>query len=111
MSDLPHRPEDEDYAKDYGGQVVTLKPKRDPILDPLTEPHDIGWAIHQIWLGRHVCRTGWNGRGMYLYLTIPRKADHQPYIIMKTAQHQFVPWLCSQTDLLATDWEIAKVLQ
>jgi len=26
---------------------------------------------------------------------------------MSTVTGQLVPWLCSQTDLLATDWEMA----
>jgi hypothetical protein len=29
-----------------------------------------------------------------------------PYIYMKTADGNLVPWLASQTDLLATDWVI-----
>lgn len=28
-----------------------------------------------------------------------------PYIGMKTADDKFVPWLASQTDVLAEDWE------
>ena len=31
-----------------------------------------------------------------------------PWIGMKTVQDSFVPWLASQTDLLAEDWEIAE---
>jgi hypothetical protein len=30
-----------------------------------------------------------------------------PYVMMRTATGEFVPWLCSQTDLLALDWELA----
>lgn len=29
------------------------------------------------------------------------------YIAMKTAQNNVVPWLASQTDVLATDWCLA----
>ena len=29
-----------------------------------------------------------------------------PYVMMYTATGDFVPWLCSQTDLLAVDWEL-----
>ena len=28
------------------------------------------------------------------------------YLAMKTAQDNVVPWLASQTDILATDWEV-----
>jgi hypothetical protein len=30
------------------------------------------------------------------------------YIAMKTAQDNVVPWLASQTDMLAQDWEIVQ---
>ncbi len=29
-----------------------------------------------------------------------------PYIMLKTAINSFVPWVTSQTDVLAEDWEI-----
>jgi hypothetical protein len=32
--------------------------------------------------------------------------DYRPHVDMKTADGQIVPWVCSQSDLLATDWEI-----
>lgn len=32
----------------------------------------------------------------------------QPWIGMKTADDGFVPWLASQTDILAEDWEIVS---
>ncbi len=78
--------------------------------------HDIGWAIKQMWNGDKVCRMGWNGKGMWLALQIPDAHSKMglPYVYMKTADTDFgrtpgplVPWLCSQTDLLAVDWEIA----
>lgn len=73
------------------------------------DPHGIGWAVKQMYDGQKVRRAGWNGKGMWLRLQEP---DHDsemslPYVYMCTAQHDYVPWLCSQTDLLTTDWEIA----
>lgn len=68
---------------------------------------DIGEAIHLLRNGHKVGRAGWNGKNMYLMLQVPD--DHSkmtlPYVYMYTAQGDLVPWLCSQTDLLATDWE------
>ena len=29
-----------------------------------------------------------------------------PFIAMKTADDKIVPWLCSQTDMLANDWQV-----
>lgn len=70
---------------------------------------NIGEAVKELWDGRRVARAGWNGRGMWLELQRPDEHSKMtlPYVYMKTAQGDLVPWLCSQTDLLATDWEIA----
>ncbi|NLL68412.1 MAG: DUF2829 domain-containing protein [Clostridiaceae bacterium] len=32
--------------------------------------------------------------------------DKSPWIGMKTADNKFVPWLASQTDVLAEDWMV-----
>jgi hypothetical protein len=67
-----------------------------------------GEAIAALKEGKRVSRTGWNGKGMWLELQVPD--DHSkmtlPYIYMKTAQDDLVPWLASQTDVLAEDWGI-----
>lgn len=87
--------------------------------------HDFGWALTQLRMGARVVRAGWNGRGMWLVYQkgypegIPinqNTADATgiargtimrflPYIMMKTVDGSFVPWLASQTDLLAEDWD------
>jgi len=69
----------------------------------------IGWAVKQMWNGKHVTRPAWNGKGMWLAIQIPDSHSKmtQPYVYMKTADDQFVPWLASQTDLLANDWMLA----
>jgi Protein of unknown function (DUF2829) len=67
-----------------------------------------------------VARAGWNGKGMYLAYQpgypdgIPINANtgqpegtimrFLPYVMMRTVDGSFLPWLCSQTDLLAEDW-------
>lgn len=95
----------------------------------------IGWAVNQMLDGHKVRRSGWNGKGMFIVymsrLQLPpfntqgtdRKVndrtakwigedqplDSQPYIAMWTAAKQWQPgWLCSQADLLSTDWELAE---
>jgi hypothetical protein len=82
----------------------------------MSEPHGIGWAVKQLQNGSKVARAGWNGKGMFLFLVsagttsspqVPYETPHQPFVSMFTAQQTAVPWLCSQTDLLATDWELA----
>ena len=69
----------------------------------------IGWAVKQLQNGDRVRREGWNGKGMWLELQKPDDNSKMtlPYVYMSTAQGDLVPWLCSQTDLLAADWEEA----
>jgi hypothetical protein len=69
----------------------------------------IGWAIKEMWDGVAVRRAGWNGKGMWLKIQIPDAHSKMslPYVYMRTATGDLVPWLCSQTDLLAVDWEHA----
>jgi hypothetical protein len=71
---------------------------------------DIGWATNELKEGGRVSRAGWNGKGMWLELQKPDKNSKMtlPYVYMRTAQGDLVPWLCSQTDLLANDWEPAN---
>lgn len=90
------------------------------------EELDFGWALMQLRDGKAVRRPGWNGRGMYLFLVAgedweidPMSAsgsaggfvettERAPFIAMKTADDKLVPWLASQTDMLAEDWELAE---
>jgi hypothetical protein len=73
-------------------------------------------------------RKGWNGKGMWVTLSPggrisaekfwapnnrefamsqpDKAAEVAPYITMKTADNKIVPWLASQTDILAEDWEV-----
>jgi hypothetical protein len=70
----------------------------------------IGWAVEHLQEGKRVSRAGWNGKKMYLELQKPDDDNARmtlPYVSMRTVHGDLVPWLCSQTDLLATDWELA----
>lgn len=77
---------------------------------------DFGYAVKIMKDGKRVSRIGWNGKGMWLRLAeSPTKTEYRidgevfgflPYIQMKTADDKIVPWLASQTDVLAEDWII-----
>lgn len=87
------------------------------------EERDFGWALRKLKEGKKVSREGWNGKGMFLFL-VPgsqfkvnrppllgiypegTEIDYHPHIDMKTADGTVVPWLASQTDMLADDWGI-----
>lgn len=70
----------------------------------------IGQAVKEMRDGKAVARAGWNGKSMWLMLQVPDAHSKMslPYVYMKTADGKLVPWLCSQTDLLATDWDLAE---
>ena len=66
-------------------------------------------------------RAGWNGKGMWLrYIDLYtdkefRVQEHEPctgtwlpFVVMKTVNNGLVPWLASQTDVLAEDWQVAS---
>lgn len=63
-------------------------------------------ALRQV-NGSRASRRGWNGKGMWISVQWPDANSKmtKPYIYMKTAQGDLVPWLASQADLLADDWE------
>jgi hypothetical protein len=70
---------------------------------------DIGSAIAVMRTGGRVTRRGWNGAGQWLALQFPDEHSkmRKPYIYISPVDGEFVPWLASQTDILAEDWEIA----
>lgn len=90
---------------------------------------DFGTAVEALKQGARVAREGWNGKGMFLSLVKGRDTDYHvnsevfgtgndgnsqyqlpvlDAIYMKTADNKLVPWLASQTDVLAEDWQIVE---
>lgn len=86
---------------------------------------DFGAALNYLKGSYKVARSGWNGKGMFVFLVhgstfqvnrapllgiypAGTTIDYRPHIDMKTADGQIVPWVASQTDLLAEDWELVE---
>ena len=78
---------------------------------------DFGWVLDRLWEGEKLYREGWNGRNMFIQLqrTDAGSKMTQPYIYLEIGEntnpkaypHGYrVPWVASQTDLLAEDWMI-----
>ena len=79
-------------------------------------------ALKLVKNGHRVARTGWNTKGMFVYMvdanSYPAQApaikgyfngDSVPYgayMAMKTARDNVMPWTPSQCDVLAEDWEL-----
>ena len=84
---------------------------------------DFSKALEYVKKGGKAARAGWNGKGMFVFL-VPGSTfsvnrppllgiypegtviDYHPHIDMRTADGSIVPWLASQTDLLADDWVV-----
>ena len=78
---------------------------------------DFGMATQMAREGKKISRAGWNGKNMYLMYadggtwkdaegTV--QGDLDPFLVMFTAGGTFVPWLASQTDVLARDWGVVN---
>lgn len=131
--------DDEGYLVEYvdGGDAnhpahsgyISWSPK--PVFDQSYQPStamSFGHAIEMMKREKAVARAGWNGKGMFLYL-VPAPAEGYPaqtgvakaffgedtlvpygaYIAMKTATGEVIPWLASQTDMLADDWTVVDL--
>lgn len=82
---------------------------------------DFGYALKALKEGCRVARSGWNGKGMWIAISTPRSDQGEmgvdldystmtlPFIFMSTVQGDLVPWLASQTDILADDWSIVRI--
>lgn len=73
-----------------------------------------GDALHFLKLGKKVARAGWNGKGLWLEMQRPDAHSKMtlPYVYLNYPQDAQntpgarVPWLASQTDMLAEDWAV-----
>lgn len=84
---------------------------------------NFGDALQMLKQGQKVARFGWNGKGMFIYYVpanvYPASSNtfgtmngifpddmvpYGAYLAMKTAQDNVIPWLASQTDILAEDY-------
>src|SRR5947209_2318352 len=79
---------------------------------------NFGEALADLKNGHRVCRSGWNGKGMFLFL-VPgsvfkvnrepllsilgegKEVQYHAHVDMKTVQGYVIPWLCSQADMIA----------
>lgn len=92
-----------------------------------------GEAIERARNGHRVAREGWNGRGMYVYMTEGRTIPTDTWVARLPSQEiteaekerghiivgdhldmmsaqgvRIIGWLASQTDMLADDWYVVE---
>ena len=129
--------EDEGYLVEYVGQEQSNHPNHNGYISwspkavfersymSTDDGFDFGSAIRLMKAGLLVARKGWNGKGMFLFLVqgsqfkVNRapllgifdegtEINYHAHIDMRTATGEIVPWLASQTDMLAEDWVVVS---
>lgn len=106
---------DEDTIKLWNELVETLGNKVEAMR--VVKLMSFSMALEAMKRGECVNRLGWNGKGMYIYITSAKIVKRQifqghgpdplvnsKFIVMCTASGSIIPWLASQSDLLADDW-------
>ena len=102
---------------DHAGYISwSPKAQHDAAYRP-TDGLTFGLAIEALKLGKRVARAGWS-KGMWIGLhkeggefirdECGTELTYRDYITMKTVDNQLVPWVASQTDILAEDWMIVE---
>lgn len=68
---------------------------------------NFGKALESLKADGPVSRVGWYGKH-YLTLHLPGREEPSthPYIVIHTENGEVVPWLASQSDMLAEDWQV-----
>ena len=127
-------PSDEGYLVEYldGGTpnhhgfagYISWSPKKQ--FDDAYRPTDglpFGLAIEALKKGLRVARTGWNGKGMFVYLVPPASypaqtgaakahfgegamVPYNAYVAIKNVDDTVSTWVPSVNDCLAEDWEV-----
>ena len=104
------------YQKNGSGIYI-----EDVIFSCENDTLDFGAALEEMKRGKRAARKGWHAEGMYLYY-VPAdrykpctevaealvgedgRVQYGEYIAINTAKDCVVPWVPSQTDMLAEDW-------
>ena len=80
---------------------------------------NFGEALTGLKAGKAMARRGWNGKGIFIKVQFPDEYSKMtaPYIYIDSsglqtsnpdAPKNCVPWLASQTDMFAEDWEVKE---
>ena len=72
-------------------------------------------ALDSVKNGFRIKRKGWNASDQWVFLCENAQSkdegdsffdiDFEPFLVLRNVQGNFIPWLASQSDLLADDWQ------
>ena len=116
--------DEEGYTVEYTDGYKSWSPKAtfEAAYLPTTAMNFSG-ALSYVRGGGRVARAGWNGKDMFIFLVpgsefcvdreplqsilgLGTAVNYRGHIDMKTVDGSIVPWIASQSDLLADDWFI-----
>lgn len=109
-------------TEQYAGYVSWSPKKQAEAAYRETAGLTFGLAVEALKLSKKVARTGWNGRGMYVYF-VPANAypatteiarsqfnnalvPYNAYLAIKNVDNTISTWVPSINDVLAEDWQI-----
>lgn len=120
---VEYAPDGNPNHKNHDGYISWTPKEAHDLAYRKTDGLTFGLAVEAMKKGLRIARQGWNGKGMFLYYVPENKypasrnehgtmlgvfpddmVPYGAYIAMKTAQENVIPWLASQTDVLAEDW-------
>lgn len=111
-----HNPQVGGYFVKYPDGYLSYSPAKafEEGYTALPADGDAMYALNAMKQGKKVARLGWNGKGMWLQLQVPDEHSKMtlPYIYLNYPTSEAnpngarVPWVASQTDMLANDWYI-----
>ena len=108
---------------EYVGLLVVDVPTGEEAPEAEERTFGFGHALEWLKDGFSVCRQGWNGKHQLIYYVPAGNyppcteigeslcnedglVEYRAYIAIKTEQGTVVPWVASQTDMLAEDWVV-----
>lgn len=85
--------------------------RREPTIKTVVEvpaTRNFSDALQHAMFGSRITRAGWNAGGQHVEAQYPDKGSRMstPYLVLKNAQNELVPWVPSQGDLFASDWAL-----
>lgn len=65
-------------------------------------------ALAHVKNGAAISRKGWNGKGLVVKAQFPDANSKMtlPYLYIEYPDGKRCPWLASQTDIMADDWDV-----
>ena len=89
---------------------IEFAPAPSPYDEPNWELECLSFSKALVLLksGAAMTRSGWNRGGQYVRVQRPDAHSKMqvPYLYLRNAQGELVPWVPSQGDLFARDWQV-----